>query len=74
MRFEDLCKDPRNTVKELYEFVGIYNFDLDHVVNLITPPESLGRWRQYDQNELSALVEVCRPGLQYFGYLSDEIL
>jgi hypothetical protein len=68
MRFEDLCKAPREYVPRLLEFAGA---DLSHVERacaLVQRPGSIGRWQQFPAGLVGKVEAAGRPWLQRFGY------
>ena len=69
VRFEDLCRAPLETV------IGILNFlktsiDPEPIARKeITPPKTLGRWRECSRRTISKLQAAGTAGLRRFGYL-----
>lgn len=71
LRFEDLCHHPQVEIKRLFRF-----FDLRGDVRRIAreevqPPESLGRWRQQDEEIVAALHRIGSVSLRRLGYSVD---
>jgi len=68
VRFEDLCHDPKNTIKSILEFLNIYDIDLTSTINKIKVPKSIGRWKEHE-NEMSNISKLGILGLEQFKYL-----
>jgi hypothetical protein len=71
IRFEDLCTEPVATVDRLLTFVGS-NADADRLAHdEISPPASLGRWRDENARILRRIGRVAclQLALKRFGYL-----
>ena len=72
LRFEDLCADPVPAVRRLLEF-AVPGEDADRFVEDslrdISPPPSLGRWREAPAEEAAAVTQAAVPALERFGYL-----
>jgi hypothetical protein len=67
IRFEDLCRDPVGTAGEVLEFAGL-DGDPTLARDLVSPPGSLGRWRQHDTEAVTGLERAGRDGLAAFEY------
>jgi hypothetical protein len=65
IRFENLCHKPQDAIEGLYERLGLHDVDMDSAVNLVNPPQTMGRWKQHDAN---TVIEIGREALQRFGY------
>ncbi|MGH2979421.1 MAG: sulfotransferase [Solirubrobacterales bacterium] len=72
VRFEDLCADPVPTVRRLLGF-AVPDADVDRFMEGslrdISPPASLGRWRDAPPEEVAAITEAAGPALARFGYV-----
>ena len=69
VRFEDLCSDPAGTARRVYDFFGLSG-DAEAVARSeVSPPKTLGRWRNEKPATVRALEEIAAPGLTRFGYL-----
>jgi sulfotransferase family protein len=72
IRYEDLCAEPIPTVRRLLRF-GVPDADVDRLaedsVRDVSPPASLGRWREQPPAEAAAATEAAGPALERFGYL-----
>jgi hypothetical protein len=73
LRFEDLCTAPAETIKRIYDFLETPEMDLTAIVTAVSPPESIGRWRNQNPEEVSELLRLGRPALERFGYWNGEI-
>jgi hypothetical protein len=69
VRFEDLCAEPVETVRRLYDFFGLEG-DVEAAAAEVRPPGTLGRWRRGRKRTLEELHEVAGPALERFGYLA----
>lgn len=70
LRYEDLCRDPRATLRALFDFLGA-SFAPDLLERLaggVKPSAGIGRWRQLDPVKARAITEAARPALARFGY------
>jgi hypothetical protein len=68
MRFEDACNNPRTVLKQVFDFVGLPNGDLDAAAAAIKIPESIGRWKSHDPQMIEAVLREGTAGLAEFGY------
>jgi hypothetical protein len=70
LRFEDLCAEPRASLRRLLDFLGwpVDDEALDRAAALIKPPGSIGRWRRLQPNQQVLLTTVAAEGLRRFGY------
>lgn len=72
LRFEDLCRRPRDVIEEILRF-----FELDgdpyEFVHLVAAPSSLGRWRIQPPGVLRELESAARTALAAFGYAPSEV-
>jgi hypothetical protein len=68
VRFEDLCKQPAETVRRIYDFFGL-DGDADAAAAEVRPPDTLGRWQLRRKGIVAALHRTAEPALARFGYL-----
>ncbi len=68
IRFEDLCTHPGPTVAAILTFFGLPANQAEHAAALVSPPATLGRWRQADAHLQRALHRAAAPALVRFGY------
>ena len=54
VRFEDLCAEPAENVRRIYDFFGLEG-DAEAAAKAVRPPDSLGRWRQRRTGIVEAL-------------------
>jgi Sulfotransferase family len=70
LRYEDLCLNPRPTVKTIFEFLGSSDGPIDKAINEIRPSSGIGRWQTApgaaNGERLSASTQAT---LKRFGYL-----
>ena len=69
IRFEDLCAAPLETTTRIINFLGVQIDPTPIANNEITPPKSLGRWRDCSPRAISKLERAGAAGLRRFGYL-----
>jgi len=70
VRFEDVCQNPKRAIERLYTFLGRRGPDVSAALELVIPPESVGRWRACPDPELIHAIEThAREALVRFGYL-----
>lgn len=51
LNYDDFCLNPENGIKQLCEFLGLETDDIvPQIVELIHPPDSIGRFKQYGTN------------------------
>jgi hypothetical protein len=67
IRFEDLCEQPVETVRLIYEFFGLEG-DVERAAAEVRPPDTLGRWRKARRKTVEQLHEIAAPELDRFGY------
>lgn len=69
VRFEDLCDEPAPQIERIFGFFGLSG-DARRVAELeVSPPRTLGRWREARPRSLTALTRTAHPALEKFGYL-----
>jgi hypothetical protein len=70
VRFEDLCRRPLETVTRVADFLGAA-IDVETIARTeITPPQTLGRWRECSRDVIAKLERAGQRGLRRFGYLA----
>ena len=69
VRFEDLCSDPAETACRVYRFLGVRGDPGDAARAAVSPPKTLGRWRDKKPASIRQLEEIAAPTLTRFGYL-----
>ena len=68
VRFEDLCREPIETVTRIANFLEA-KIDIETIArNEITPPQTLGRWRDRSPRLIAKLERAGAEGLRRFGY------
>lgn len=68
VRFEDLCAEPVTTIERIFDFFGLSGH-AESIARLeVSPPESLGRWREQDPETLTELHRIGEVALARFGY------
>lgn len=68
IRFEDLCREPREGAASLFAFVGLQHGNPKVCSRFVKVPESLGRWRRQRLGVLVRLHQEALNALQQFGY------
>ena len=68
IRFEELCAHPVPTVAAILAFFGLPPEQAEQAAALVSPPATLGRWRQADAHLQRALHREAAPALVRFGY------
>ncbi len=70
IRFEDLCARPTFFATQIFDF-----FELPgkprRASEIVSPPESLGRWRQADPALVERMEAIGGAALERFGYKSS---
>src|ERR1700683_1137606 len=71
IRYETLCADPVNSVREILDFAGVDKGpNAVELVGEITPAASIGRWRTMaDPSIIESIHSRIGPALQRFGYV-----
>lgn len=77
IQLEELCAAPRATIDRMADWLRLSPDLADeptraNAASLVSPPASLGRWRQAPVGELAPLTEAARPALMRFGYLDTR--
>jgi hypothetical protein len=69
LRYEDLCLHSRDTVRALFDFLGVDDPGrFKEAVGEVYRPPSIGRWREQPIEELADLIEAGGDALRRFGY------
>ncbi|MCT7989010.1 sulfotransferase family protein [Laspinema olomoucense] len=68
IRFEDLCTAPVATIGHIFEFFGLQGNAQEIARDEVSPPDSIGRWRNEDMPTLELLHQVGVTALRKFGY------
>ena len=69
IRFEDLCAAPLETTTRVLNFLEAPIDPAPIASGEITPPKTLGRWRDCSPHIISRLERAGAAGLRRFGYL-----
>ena len=69
IRFEDLCTQPLETIEQIFDFFGLQGNIPQIAQEEVTPPQSLGRWRNQEAKTIEDLEQIGQAALQKFGYL-----
>lgn len=70
VRFEDLCAQPLETTTRVLDFLGTTIDPAPIARSEITPPKSLGRWRECSPRSIAKLERAGAFGLRRFAYLA----
>ncbi len=70
VRFEDICTEPQQWSAEIARFLGVAHPDIDECAAEVTPPQSIGRWRNEEPSMLSLITDATQQALTAFGYES----
>ena len=68
VRFEDLCAEPAENVRRIYDFFGLRG-DAEAAATAVRPPDTLGRWRKRQKEWWKRSTAPPSPALARFGYL-----
>jgi hypothetical protein len=68
VRWEDLCRSPRETVTNLLEFCSCPAERVNTSIGLIARPTSMGRWKTFPPSTIERLSTLGKPWLKTFGY------
>jgi len=75
LRFEDLCAEPENSVRQILEFAGFEDSEIQLALftagKTVAAPSSLNRWRQLDPAIAENLTRQGAAALARFGYALD---
>lgn len=71
VRLEDLCAQPKRTLRQLFEFIDAGEGRPKRARREIETPSSLGRWRTQPDPEVDRLIVLGRGALERFGYLPE---
>lgn len=69
IRFEDLCVRPLEITTQILNFLGAPIDPAPIARTEITPPETLGRWRNCSPRIVSKVEKAAMTSLRRFGYL-----
>jgi sulfotransferase family protein len=70
VRFEDVCQDPKGATERIYAFLERSGADVSAALEVVSPPDSIGRWRVCPDAELIQATEIhARRALVRFGYI-----
>jgi hypothetical protein len=67
VRFEDLCASPTDVARRILAFFEL-EAEEELAVDLVTPPGSIGRWRERELTLIRDLERVGGAALAAFGY------
>jgi hypothetical protein len=70
VRFEDLCAQPLETTTRIMNFLGATIDPAPIARSEITPPQSLGRWRECSRRVIANLERAGASALRRFAYLA----
>lgn len=70
VRFEDLCAQPLETTTRIINFLGATIDPAPIARTEITPPKSLGRWRECSSRVIASLERTGALALRRFAYLA----
>jgi hypothetical protein len=69
LRYEDLCRNPRPTVENIFEFLGGPEGLIDTAASEIRPSSGIGRWQSVPgAANTERLSPSTQDALQKFGY------
>jgi hypothetical protein len=72
LRYEDLCADPGGTAMRLVEFLERPVSEdrmRSAAIDIVRPPDTLGRWRDREPRRIKAIERRGERALRKFGYL-----
>jgi len=72
IRFEDLCADPPAVTAAVLGFFGLHGDAGAISCEEVSPPSSLGRWRDEDASTIAGLEAAAGEALRRFGYQSSS--
>jgi hypothetical protein len=72
IRFEDLCADPAAVTAQVLGFFGLEGDAGGIAREEVSPPGSLGRWREQDAATVAELEAAAGEALARFGYQSSS--
>ncbi|HSE82632.1 MAG TPA: sulfotransferase, partial [Gaiellaceae bacterium] len=67
VRFEDLCAEPAETVRRIYDFFGLEGDAEAIAAAEVRPPSTLARWTSKSPRTISKLEQLGEPALTRFG-------
>jgi len=68
VRYEDLCAQPEAEIARLLVFLKLEG-DPAELAAEVSPPPTIGRWREEDPEMVRELERIAQPALKHFGYL-----
>ncbi len=70
IRYEDLCRRPREELAAVLDFLGwpVAGADVDRMALEVRPAAGIGRWQGADPDLGGRIEEIARPALIRFGY------
>ena len=72
VRFEDLCADPENNIKKIFDFIDAPDrSQMSAAIAEVAPPATIGRWRSASPSDLYKVMLTGRSGLEEFGYWNE---
>ena len=70
IKFEDLCKNPKEIILKIFDFVNLSQKYLNDAINEVNPPtKAIGRWK-HCKDEFDNLSEFSKKTLVMFGYFN----
>jgi len=69
VRYEDFCRNPRDTMKEIFGFIGVTPTEgqLQRIADMPQPNDM--KWlEQFSQDEIDTMNRVMKPQLEAYGY------
>ena len=69
LRFEDLCSAPAETARSVWAFLGLPGDPGEHAEAEVSPPDTLGRWRDESPAVVRDIHDVAGDALARFGYV-----
>jgi hypothetical protein len=74
IRFEDLCNNPERIVGQIFDFLEVHEPDkLTNAIAEVSSKGTTGRWSKGLIREIYNVMQVGKPGLEYFGYWDDRV-
>lgn len=68
IRLEDLCADPENEVRGLFNWLGAGDGRIEAARAIVKQPKSIGRWRTETESLLERITVIGAEALDAFGY------
>jgi hypothetical protein len=70
VQFERLCAEPGPTIEGILRFFGLRGDAARIAAEEVSPPATLGRWRDRGRRTIAELDRIAGPALARFGYSS----